>query len=344
MAFRPTFPMSAAAVSLEVPPATPRQAVPRGWLVGPAFDALFLANLAWPLILLVQLVGGFDAQDGLHFWQLYFITTPHRWITLPLVFLDRDRFRERPAAFLGVGGAIVAVCLGVRFTTGALTCLLTIDYLWNAWHFAAQHHGVYRIYGRLSDPDRTAGLGWEKWLMRLFLLYVIVRVAGATWSYPDLERSFQTADWAVAAVPLWLVTADLLRYRREGTGRVLYGASVCSLYLVLLWAAHTQRPGLVLMLATASALFHAIEYLALVGWAVQRRHGGRPSERNLLARVVPQWGLALAAFVVILGLGGWLLDQHLLEFWLTINVVVAFMHYAYDGMIWKHRRPGSYNR
>jgi hypothetical protein len=97
------------------------------------------------------------------------------------------------------------------------------------------------------------------------------------------------------------------------------------------------------MLATASALFHAIEYLALVGWSVQRRHGGRTDERNLLARIVPQWGLALAMFLAILGLGGWFLDQHWLQLWLTINVIVAFMHYAYDGMIWKHRRPGSYN-
>jgi hypothetical protein len=335
--------MSCALLPTDVPPATARPAPTRAWLVGPAFDALFLANLAWPLVLLLQLVWGLDAQEGLRFWQLYFITTPHRWITLPLVFLDHDRFRERPAAFLGVGGAIIAVCLGVRFTTGALTCLLTIDYLWNAWHFAAQHHGVYRIYGRLSDPDRAAGLGWEKWLMRLFLLYVIVRVAGATWSNAVLESGLQAADWGVLAIPLWLVTADLRRYRSGGAGRVLYGASVCSLYVALLWAAHIQRPGLVLMLATASALFHAIEYLALVGWAVQRRHGGSPNKRNLLARMVPQWGVALAAFVVILGLGGWLLDQHLLELWLTINVIVAFMHYAYDGMIWKHRRPGSYN-
>jgi hypothetical protein len=333
-----------AVLATAAPVASGRSAATRGWLVGPAFDALFLANLAWPLVLLVQLVWGFDAQDGLRFWQIYFVTTPHRWITLPLVFLDRDRFRERPAAFLGVGAAIVAVCLGVRFTTGALTCLLTIDYLWNAWHFAAQHHGIYRIYGRLSDPERTAGLTWEKWLMRAFLLYVIVRVAGGTWPYAGLERGLQTADWAVAAIPLWLMTADLFRYRSGGAGRVLYGGSVCSLYLGMLWAAHTQRPGLVLMLATASALFHAIEYLALVGWAVQRRHGGRTDQRNLLARIVPQWGLALAMFLVILGLGGWLLDRHLLQLWLTINVIVAFMHYAYDGMIWKYRRPGSYNR
>ncbi len=37
---------------------------------------------------------------------------------------------------------------------------------------------------------------------------------------------------------------------------------------------------------------------------------------------------------------GWLLDQRYVDIWLTANVVVAFLHYAYDGMIWR-RRAGS---
>jgi hypothetical protein len=53
--------------------------------------------------------------------------------------------------------------------------------------------------------------------------------------------------------------------------------------------------------------------------------------------VAVRWGLALAVFVLVLGGGGWLLDHHHVELWLGANVVVAFLHYAYDAMIW-HRR------
>ena len=70
-----------------------------------------------------------------------------------------------------------------------------------------------------------------------------------------------------------------------------------ALYLGLLWAVHEGRPALVLSLATASALFHATEYLALVSWSVRQRHEGRADEMGMLGRLVPRWGLALAVFV-----------------------------------------------
>src|SRR5687768_5427067 len=159
------------------------------WLIGPGYDALLIANVAWPLLLLMQVGEGFAGRDGLAFWQVYFLTVPHRWITLGLVFFDRERFSERRWLFLGIGAAAIAICLGVRLTTGALVCLLTVDYLWNAWHFASQHHGIYRIYDRRSQPQVAKFSSAEKWTMRVLLLYVIVRVAGSTWRYVELEQA-----------------------------------------------------------------------------------------------------------------------------------------------------------
>ena len=70
---------------------------PRDWLVSPAFDLLFLANLGW----LLALVPGYVAAEGtvhIEFWQIYFLTTPHRWITLLLVAADPDRRAGRDRA------------------------------------------------------------------------------------------------------------------------------------------------------------------------------------------------------------------------------------------------------
>ncbi|MCI0459850.1 MAG: hypothetical protein L0Z62_23110 [Gemmataceae bacterium] len=308
-----------------------------GWLVGPWFDALLIANIAWPLLVLMQLGDGFSGHDGLHFWQLYFVTTPHRWITLLIVFLDRERFHQRRGVFLGLAVCAVVVCLGVRFTTGALTCLMTIGYLWDAWHFASQHHGIYRIYSRLDDPARTTGLALEKWALRGFLLYVILRVALMT-SPHATAQFWQTCDWLVAVVPVWLVLRDVTRARPTSAGRLVYLLSVSGLYLSLLWAVHERRLGLALVLTTASALFHALEYLALVSWSVRQRHAARGSQMGVLAHLVPRWGLALGVFALVLGAGAWFMDQRFFEVWLTINVIVAFLHYAYDGLIWR-RQP-----
>src|SRR5690349_9246551 len=110
--------------------ASPAPASP--WLLGPWYDALLIANLGWPLLLLLQVGEGFAGREGLQFWQIYFLTTPHRWITLALVFFDRERLSRRPRLFGALAGAIILVCLTVRWTTGTLLCLLAVDYLWNA--------------------------------------------------------------------------------------------------------------------------------------------------------------------------------------------------------------------
>ena len=292
--------------------------------------------------MLWQLGEGFSGREGLQFWQIYFLTTPHRWITLALVFLDREQFGRRRATFLIIAAAVVLFCLSVRITTGALTCLLTIDYVWNAWHFASQHHGIYRIYTRRvaanagSETPSPLALTVEKWSLRLFLLYVILRVAGAIWPYPALENAMQALDWAVLAIPAWLLvrqaTANVC-----WTGAMIYLVSVCLLYISLLAAVHFNQPALVLSLATASAVFHATEYLALVSWSVRGKSATSADRLGVLGYFLPRWGLFLATFMLLLGAFGWLLQKNLLQPWLLMNVIVAFLHYAYDGLIWRRR-------
>jgi hypothetical protein len=284
---------------------------------------------------LAQLGDGFTGQSGVQFWQLYYITTPHRWITLFIVFLDGERLGQRRGTFVGIAALALLVCLGVRLSTGALTCLMAIDYVWNAWHFAAQHHGVYRIYGRFGPRPSVVVSDIDKWTMRLFILYVALRTASATWSDANWHDRLQIADWFAAAMPIGLAFGVLAQTRRATLGRAFYAVSVIALYSSLLWSVHVHRFDLVLSLATASALFHAIEYLALVSWSVSQRHAAVGERLGLLAYFVPRWGLALAAFVLILGIGGWLMDTWFIELWLFLNIVVAFLHYAYDGLIWR---------
>jgi hypothetical protein len=310
------------------------------WIAGPWFDLLFLANILWPIVVLLATAGeDFDGRHGVQFWQVYFVTTPHRWITLFFVFLDRDRRTGRPMTFVGLALLVVLGCSVTWMASGSLFCLLTLDYLWNAWHFAAQHHGIYRVYGRKAEPTRTEWLRLEKVSMRAFLLYVTVRVAGGTWSNPELEAWLLATDWMILAIPAALVAIDLLR-PVASLGRTAYLLSVFSLYICLLWAAHSMQPRIVLALTTASALFHATEYLAIVSWSVRQRSDHHGTKLGWLHWFAGRWSLTLAAYIAILGIGGWMIEQHWLKFWLWLNVIVAFLHYAYDGLIWGRSRAG----
>lgn len=309
----------------------------RNWLVSPRFDAIFIANIAWPLLLLLQWSDDFGGRAGLKFWQVYFVTIPHRWITLAVVFLDRERWRQSRFAFLGWLLVIVVLCGSVQWITGGLTCLLAIDYIWNAWHFAAQHQGIYRIYGRLTEPFTGWQATLEKWMLRLFLLYVTLRVAVATWSENGWQPAFEIADWSFTLIPIAFLARDVVCYRSVATGRIIYLQSVSMLYLCLLWSVHMRRPALVLSLTTASALFHALEYLAIVSWKMRSRQASQQVDMGWLGGIASKWFLALQGFLVVLGASAWMLDHHWKKQWLFMNVIVAFLHYTYDGLIW--RRP-----
>ena len=313
----------------------------RQWILSRACDALFIANIFWPVLLLLQFTPGFEGRSGIQFWQLYFITTPHRWSTLLVVLLDQERFQQRKQAFIAVAAVIVLACLGIRMTTGALTCLLAADYMWNAWHFAAQHHGIYRIYGRLGSDSTSSPDRLEKWLFRSFLLYVIFRTASAAAAPGAIDLWISRADWMSLMIPGWLVSRELKSLNQGFGGRSLYLMSLLSLYVSLLWAVHMHRPDIVLSLATASAWFHASEYLAIIGWHMQRR-ADKSADRNVLLQwIAPRWGVTLLTYAIVLGSGSLLMDRDAPEMWLLVNVIVAFLHYTYDGMIWKSRRPAG---
>ncbi|WP_236621089.1 hypothetical protein [Rhodopirellula sallentina] len=130
-------------------------------------------------------------HQSLLFWQIYFVTAPHRWITLALVAVDHHKGHDRRRQFIALGCAILIGCLCVKMGTGSLLCLGAIDYIWNAWHFASQHHGIFQIYQRRSRPsisgtesngnatsNMKAQARFDKFLFRGFMLYVIGRVAG----------------------------------------------------------------------------------------------------------------------------------------------------------------------
>lgn len=310
------------------------------WILGPGLDLLLIANIFWPLLVLVQYFDDRSGRQAIQFWQIYFITTPHRWSTLGLVLLDRTPYRANPRFFLGFAIAVVLICVGVRIGTGELTCLLAIDYTWNAWHFASQHHGIYRIYGRLSQAN-TFLPGWlEKLLLRGFMLYCILRVAQVAIRPGMLSDALSIADWIAPIMPGMVLLDCLWHYNRKSLGRPLYLISMIGLFSGMLWAVHFSFPAIVITLTTASAWFHASEYLAVVGWRMQKQHGNREidSRDRIFQWIASRWAFSLLIFIVVLGSCSWLFEHQLLETWLLLNVIVAFLHYGYDGALWKKRK------
>jgi hypothetical protein len=345
--------MNALATTLEsAPPLTPLPAVfaptrtGKTWLFGPWLDLFLVGCAFWPAVVLAALWGNEQTATTLTFFQIYLLTTPHRWITLALVFLDPNKFGQRPRMFVGMAVASVVLCVTYRLGTGTIALLMAVDYVWNAWHFAAQHSGIHRIYGRMARPDVTTGAMLEKTAMRIFLLYVIFRVAGValpedrqdylSWLSHVMPR-LQTLDFLMLLLPAGLLAREFFDYRPSARGRIGYLLCLFGAYVGTLLAVHFDQQRLILSFALAIAVFHATEYLAIVSWSVQRQRN--PS--GVLARLAPVWGVALLIYVGALAVGGLLMTHYLFDIWVLMNLIISLLHYGYDGMIWKQPRPAA---
>lgn len=322
------------------------------WLFGPSADIVFLANAAWPLLAAVVYFASPPVGAGMALVRRFFFVQPHRWITLGLVFLDRARFEQRRAAFLGVAALCAAVFAGLWLATGQLALILALDVLWNAWHGASQHQGIAGIYARQAAPKSGIGRGWEGALMRGFLFYSLCRIVtvvtalpylpyppGVIAAFAQLNRSLGVVDCAVALVPVFLFGRELLSYRRELVGRYVYLFSVYTHHGLTLYAAHVGDMRLLVALGLVNGMFHATEYMAMVTWSVQKRKG-QPGA-GVFRELAREWGAVMAVYVVLLGASAWFMQERYLTVWLGLSTFVSYLHYAYDGMIWKRRAPVS---
>jgi hypothetical protein len=310
-----------------------------GWVVSPAFDLLFIANVGWPLLLLPGLSS--HSETVVDFWQVYFLTLPHRWITLILVALDRDRRGNRGLFLVAIAAVVFLLVAGVWLGTSSFTCLAVVDYVWNAWHFASQHSGVLRIYSRM------AGSGWprlERHGLRFFVTYTILRTV--TWATgwlgdsPSSDLLLHVVDGTALAVPVLLIVQSLARSTPLCLGRTMYLVSLCGLYTgLLLSLSYGWAPG-VIALTTASSMFHAVEYLAIVTFYARRRLA--IGSAGAFRRLAGVWLSFLAVYAVMLGTIGVWLDgkaSPAFQLWQGVNLWAAMVHYAFDGVIWKRRQP-----
>ena len=325
-----------------------KKKTPSGWMFNPLYDGLFVACLVWPILALVTAkLFGNPLGEKLGFLIAYFLIMPHRWITLSLVFLDPVKFKQNARPFMYVATAIVGGVFITRASMGALTLLLAIDFVWNAWHFAAQHGGIARIYDRMAHPDSGSTGMADKVVLRTLVLFAIFRMAAGSLPSVDAGRAWLSwipmvmeplayLDWVVLALPLGLLAREAALFGSAGkaaAGRITYLTSLTALYGLMILGVRYGHTGLSVGCAAAATFFHSVEYLAIVTWYVKKNKSLQ--ETKPFCYFIPRWAVALVTFMAACLLSAFMFKHRFLHAWVLLNVIVSFMHYAYDGMIWK---------
>ena len=220
---------------------------------------------------------------------------------------------------------------------------------WDVWHSGAQTFGFGRIYDRNAGNPPDVGRRLDYWLNHLLyagpilggvtlvdhlvqlegyqelgtLLFTQVPIYAASW-----RRSLAIATLILGTLFLIYYVASYLRLWRRGY-RVsplkiflFVSTGACSIYT---WGFNSWGEAFFIM-----NLFHAVQYLALV-WASEGRR--LASWLGLLGRYR---AVVLALYLLLLllyGLGAELVDLKHATLW-SITMVVALLHFWYDGFIW----------
>ena len=293
----------------------------------------------------------------------------HRHYTFFLVYGDRETFNEGRGWFTwGPAIAFVAVALayrssaelrlpvpGVEGGVSPWALVLVANGAWNVWHTIMQRYGIGRVYagkagGGLQSPEHGRRDRRLLWVSALWIAVVVLTFRQSTFD------GIGNARRLLAALSPWL----------SGTpGRaVLFGVSAAWVAAVVDWArvefraAASRGPRWVFMGSTAAllAIFvvhgpvigylcfgtaHALEYVAFVHHFGRRKFRvDQPDRKGLVVTMLrnPLVSAPLAAGALMLAFV--LLAPHRrTEAYLVYYTATSMLHFLFDGLIWKVRRP-----
>jgi hypothetical protein len=269
----------------------------------------------------------------------------HRHLTFVLVYANKEEFLSRKTTYLLLPLFMAILTAGfVHFNV--FVVLLTLSVVWTMYHSVAQKVGLTRIYAR------KAGYG-KSWLDRavIFSWFVYLVFALADKEKDTLQKfsAGQTLlDYIGDHVNLMALTSHLVlavalvftlmylatEYRnrqRISVPKNLYVLSVLLLYLIFLY---DMVIGYIVF-----AFSHGVEYIALVNLYVKKKYSQVPGSRSILAQASRKLGLYSGGFslaIIAICLIGMNFERGLFS---TYIVGSSFLHFLYDGWIWKLRKP-----
>lgn len=325
------------------------------WIHSAAFDLTFF-SFGWIAVWLAFLAWG-DTHKSLLLAGVLSVNFIHRMFTHLFVYGDPEIFRERRRAYLLLPVFFLVLTAGAILlkksgpdgkVTSYFFYLAVATVLWNFYHSVMQKVGILRIY------SRTGGVG-KPWLDRAVVLswfvYIILQLPLLESVRREVASLARTGRVMVAAVePLLgvlqipalvaLVVAlvvTVLYIREEIADRFLNlpkNLFLLSIFLLFGTFYFGFLPAFV-----AFGFSHSIEYIAFANHFARRKYSGTAAPASFMTTFVRRQALSMTLFA------GALVTLYLT--WKNLSAVTlnwfivgsSFLHYLYDGWIWKLRKP-----
>jgi hypothetical protein len=312
------------------------------WIKNPLSDSVYF-SFGWIVVFLALVL--FQSHMGLIIVIVLLFNYVHRHYTMALVYGQKEEFDKRKQVYIYLPIiAIIVTALSIYFKV--FPYLLTLSVLWTMYHSVAQKYGFTRIYSRKAGY----GKGWidkgilYSWFFYLFFAMIIYErstllkykagrvIIGNLNNYMDYISTLSYALLAVSIVFTFIYIYEEIKNRKQiSIPKNIFVVSTLSIYAIFF---HSMVVGYIVF-----GFSHAIEYIAFVNIFVGAKYRKKPESNTFFSRVSKrQWLYSgvFSAVIIVLSLIGMKLDQNA---FLIYIVGSSFLHFVYDGLIWKVRHP-----
>jgi hypothetical protein len=312
------------------------------WIKNPLTDSVYF-SFGWIIVFLALVL--FQSHIGAIVVIVLLFNYVHRHLTMALVYGQKEEFDKRKQVYIYLPIiAIIVTALSVYFKV--FTYLLTLSVLWTMYHSVAQKYGFTRIYSRKAGYGKSwidKGILYS-WFVYLFFAMLIYErstllkykagrvIVGNLNSYMDYISTLSYALLAVSIVFTLIYIYEEIKNRKQiSIPKNIFVISTLGIYAIFF---HSMVVGYIVF-----GFSHAIEYIAFVNIFVAAKYKKVYDTEKLFKKVSnKQWlysGL-FSVVIVALSLIGMKIDQNA---FLIYIVGSSFLHFIYDGLIWKVRQP-----
>lgn len=333
------------------------------YIIKPVYDWVFFLAPPLAALLLGYFISGtdfadeaFELHDQAFTWSSLAIGTfihAHLFAVFFRSHGNKDVRRLHPVRFLVVPVLLFAAMLSSPWIIISVSVLATF---WDVYHSGMQTFGFARIYDKKAGNDAEVGRRLDQILNQF--LYAGPIVAGATmmdhfedfYEYNEIrvdtffskvpvfmegnQKYFMWAILGAGALFLVFYLYKYIQFARQGHTVswqkvfLLMSTGACSIYT---WGFNSWGEAFFIM-----NLFHALQYFGLV-WASENRN------MTKMLRLDKFLGGKFVTLLLFLGItmayGYWvqIMDASVTHLW-ALTLVVAIMHFWYDGFIWSVRK------
>jgi len=331
------------------------------WIINPYSDSLFFIGTPLLSLCVLLFASRYFPSADIALFVLAFFAVGHHLPGLMRAYGEDDLFQRYKIRFI-VSPIIIAVFVGWSVFNGHMGFFIFLA-VWDMWHFFMQHYGFMRIYENKRHKPSILSSRLDWWMTAVWFAYIIAasphyminflerchRYGFGFYTWLDPENfgyAREVIFFAALLISIVYILNLFLDYRR-GAPIVFPKLAISLTTFATVYFSYVVLEDVILGYAI-TALAHDIQYFAIV-WiynnGVLKR--SKSSGKSFFRFLFKDGRLRIIGFYffLIMAYGGIEATARATENYFVYDIVKvliatsAFLHYYYDGFIWKLRKP-----